>query len=80
MANIDFQPVCSHCLNVLWGVEVDVEYSLLALGGVSRFGGVRPSACPYCGELFENVRMPIGLPYETPKVELSYTKEGRHYV
>ncbi len=70
MANIDFQPVCSRCLNVLWNVEVAVDAHV----------SIIPSVCPHCGEPFEQVTMPTGLPYKAPALELSYTKEGIHYV
>lgn len=74
MANIDFQPVCSHCRNVIWNVEVAVDVTLDA------HVSIIPSVCPHCGEPFEQVTMPTGLPYKAPALELSYTKEGRHYV
>ena len=74
MANIDFQPVYSHCRNVIWNVEVAVEEEWDV---PSR---VIPSACPHCGEPFEHVTMPLGLPYRAPALELTSTKEGIHYV
>lgn len=73
MTRIDFLPVCSNCGTVLWNQTIDVDTEEVAVGccdeevAFTHQKGVIPSKCPTCKEPFEQITIPIKLPFTTPE-------------
>ena len=63
MARIKFEPTCSACKRLIHG-KIDCEtFSEKLCGNVIQDSIIEPSKCPYCGALFEEIVMPVSLPY-----------------
>ena len=65
MAEILFTPVCSNCHKFLPYVDYEEWVELITISKfehIKRYS-ITPYSCPYCGEKFTRIEMPIRLPY-----------------
>ena len=73
MTRIDFLPVCSNCGTVLWDQTIDIVTEEVAVGccdesvAFMHHKSIIPFQCPICKELFEQIVIPIKLPFATPE-------------
>lgn len=63
MASIKFEPTCSACKRLIYG-KIDCEtFPENVRGVVIPYSTIEPQTCPYCGAFFEDIIVPIKLPY-----------------
>lgn len=68
MSEINFLPVCSNCREILDYEDIAVVRGYSIIGSASDFlripeDSVQPFMCPKCGEHFERITLPSGLPF-----------------
>lgn len=65
MAEINFLPVCSNCRAILDDHEINVCATLTNVANTLMTAPetyIQPSRCPKCGEWFDQITIPRGLP------------------
>lgn len=70
MARIEFKPTCSACKRQIHGKIDCATFSEKLCGNVIQDYTIEPLTCPYCGALFEEIVMPVSLPYYNEGEEL----------
>lgn len=71
MAVINFLPTCSECGSVLY-THIDCsyldDYTCVDFSPImGRYWSIEPYKCPYCNSVFEQIKMPIRLPFDNTR-------------